>query len=632
MTRPDFSKYKLISFDVFDTLVSRLLARPRDVFKLVELRAGRTGIDVPGFADARVVSERAARARDGGEVTLAEIYEELGKALGPDTDTDTLMRMELDAERDVCVANPRGRALWDAALGSGVPVVITSDMYLPSAFVEELLQSSGYEGWARCFVSCECGATKATGALYSVVAGAMGVKPLAILHIGDNPKSDILRARRAGLAAYKVEAIHPEAHSLAESFVLGAQFARDRDRDASGAIDLASFGYRCLGPVLVGFCMWLAGRLRKNDVEKVFYLARDGLIVQRAMETLGFHELAGTYLYASRRALQVPSFALLDSFAEIVDSMFLPRVVTLCKVFEKAGLAGDVAAEVMRRVGINPNIEKASASLPQDADASKAYDALAPMIKDNSGRELELLEGYLKQEGFSGKVAIVDIGWFGNMQVALERVCADIGIRADIHGYYVGLSPKGSHQKSHRMAGYLFDAMHGRELFEQERCYNLIFETLFSALHGTARGYRKNGNRIEPILADYDGIEAEVGHEAETARQGALDFTADWARVIGGTGLQISPELALRALNQVGVHPNDAEAEYFGDWGMEADGGIIYAAKPASTGHYVTHPKELASDFAHASWKVGFLKRLFKVPLPYGRMWMWIHTAYKMRH
>ena len=39
-----------------------------------------------------------------------------------------------------------------------------------------------------------------------------------------------------------------------------------------------------------------------------------------------------------------------------------------------------------------------------------------------------LLVQYLKQLDFSGKVAVVDIGWFGHMQGALEKIVKEAHI------------------------------------------------------------------------------------------------------------------------------------------------------------------------------------------------------------
>lgn len=615
MRKPRFSKYKVVSFDIFDTLVSRLVCNPHDVFKLVEARSG-----MAGFAAARAAAERSARTKGKPEVTFEEIYAELQAPFSQKGALEALMACELEVEMDVCVANTAGRRLYEDARESGARVVITSDMYLPESFLKRVLLACGYSGWDRLFVSCEHNATKATGALYDVVLEEMGVGAANTLHVGDNPKSDILRARMRGLSALRMRPPRLRAESLTESFVLAAQSARSGTPVGSEPY-IEDFGYRCLGPLLVGFCEWLAAELSNEGIDKVFYLARDGLVIQRTMAALGVRELAGTYLYASRRALQVPSIALLESFEAIVHSMFLPKSVSLRKLFRKMGLDEDAVARRLVEERIDPDCQRSSQGLVCDGEALRAYRILESDIKRNAAEELDLLVSYLKQNDFTGKVAIVDIGWFGNMQLALERVCSCTEIDAEIHGYYVGLAPEGRNQLSHNMKGYLFDASHGKSNFEREHFYNLIFETLFSATHGTTRGYRREASgNVVPALAEYSGCEEAIGRRAERAREGALQFAGDWRRVVGTAGSGIDPELAQRAMSKVGVEPTLDESRCFGKWAMESDGELAYAANPQKTIHYLAHPAQLARDYALASWKVGFLKQLLKAPLPYGRV------------
>lgn len=622
MRGPQFSDFRVVSFDVFDTLVSRLVCSPIDVFALVEARTG-----MKGFEETRVLAERTARAKRKSEITLDDIYAELDNYFPQRGALALLKSCELQVEKDVCVANAVGKRLYEEAVASGARIVITSDMYLPAGFLEDILRECGYVGWELLFVSCERAATKASGALYDAVVQEIGVKPSEILHVGDNMKSDILRARMRGLATFRVHPDKSHSSNISESFVIGARGAR-KGVEVGDVSYVGDFGYRCLGPVLVGFCGWLKNELEMQGIEKVFYLARDGLIIQRAMTLLGEGSLSGTYLYASRRALQVPSIALLGSFRGIVDSMFLPRTISLRKLFRKMGLDEQEAAQRMVEAGIDPDVRRETSGIAEDADSLKAYGIFSQSIERNAEEELEMLTEYLRQNGFEGKVAIVDIGWFGNMQLALERICNEAGIGAEIYGYYVGLSPDGENQLTHRMKGYLFDATHDRDLFEKERCYNLIFETLFSAPHGTTRRFRKDDQGVViPVLASYSGVEAEIGAVAQRARDGAIELARDCRRVLGDIPPAVQPRLALRELNKVGVTPSLAEANFFGSWGMEADGETVCAAEPKGLNYYATHVRQLVRDFTIAPWKVGFLKLLFKVPFPYGPAWIGVHSA-----
>ena len=63
--------YKIVSFDIFDTLLKRNVGRPSDVFSVMEY----ANSDLMGFKNARIFAEQEARKESQyEEVTLNEIY------------------------------------------------------------------------------------------------------------------------------------------------------------------------------------------------------------------------------------------------------------------------------------------------------------------------------------------------------------------------------------------------------------------------------------------------------------------------------------------------------------------------------------------------------------------------------
>ena len=70
---------------------------------------------------------------------------------------------------------------------------------------------------------------------------------------------------------------------------------------------VSSVGYEVLGPMLWGFTHWQHEELESMHIEKVFFLSREGALLQRAYQTLFPNSnVKQTYLYVSRQALQVP--------------------------------------------------------------------------------------------------------------------------------------------------------------------------------------------------------------------------------------------------------------------------------------------------------------------------------------
>ena len=174
-------EYDLISFDIFDTLILRSVDKPTDVFIRIEEEVG-----VKGFAKARIQAERKARIvhRGNEDITLDQIYEEIDDSFSMYKST------ELNAEEKYTYANEYIKQLYDYAHLIGKKTVICSDMYLPELFLAELLQSKGFEGGDKVFVSSEFLRSKATGRLFRFLSSDTGIVAKNILHIGDNIKSD----------------------------------------------------------------------------------------------------------------------------------------------------------------------------------------------------------------------------------------------------------------------------------------------------------------------------------------------------------------------------------------------------------------------------------------------------------
>ena len=186
------ARFQAVSFDVFDTLLLRQVERPQEAFALVGAKLG-----YPDFQRLRVEAE--CRARDkkrrragSGEVTLSEIWQELEAATAIPAGEG--MAAELAVERALCRGNPYFLPVVEALRQLGKPLGLLSDMYLPGAFVQQLVEEAGFGPFACCLVSGEEGVSKGEGGLYQRWKGRFPPDaPLA--HVGDNPHADGEMAR-----------------------------------------------------------------------------------------------------------------------------------------------------------------------------------------------------------------------------------------------------------------------------------------------------------------------------------------------------------------------------------------------------------------------------------------------------
>lgn len=182
--------------------------------------------------------------------------------------------IEQQVERENLFANPAIRDLIRRKRQEGWQIAFISDMYLSSAFLTEILQREGcYEPGDKVYVSCEHNARKDTGTLYDLVRQEL--QPDTWEHYGDNKQSDVRMAEQKGIVAHHVE---------------------------MACRDLAA---RFVAPAYVPYVLWLLSEARKQQIERLYFISRDGYILQQIAEALPHEGIELHYFFASRKALQL---------------------------------------------------------------------------------------------------------------------------------------------------------------------------------------------------------------------------------------------------------------------------------------------------------------------------------------
>ena len=187
------SDAEVVSFDVFDTLIFRKVGKPEKVFD----RIASEDID---FNHKRMEAERQARDRSGAEdIKLDDIYKILGESYGTEQ-AEELKQKEIAVETETAYANPEALRFYRYLQEMGKRIVITSDMYLPTGVIAEILNNAGYTGYERLYVSGDQGLSKRSGNLYRRLIEECGTDN--ILHIGDHPIADSYMAKKAGIKSF----------------------------------------------------------------------------------------------------------------------------------------------------------------------------------------------------------------------------------------------------------------------------------------------------------------------------------------------------------------------------------------------------------------------------------------------
>ena len=579
---------RIISFDVFDTLLVRLQARPGDLFLQLGAELAAGGITLPfrdTFALQRQQAELTARrTAPGGEVTLDEIYTALAVALGWDEATRARARQrELDLEERSLKAVPPMLTRVNDARAEADAVWFLSDMYLPAAFIERVLRREGFfRDGDKLFVSGEWRASKARGDLFTKAREQAPQPITSWRHIGDNPHADELIPCAQGISAelwrdaalnrYEVLARGKGETELWRSLLVGAM---RRARLANPETDPArrviwDTGCDIVGPMLFGFVHWCLEQARERGLRRLYFVARDGQLLHRIAQRLapawGF-EIECRYLHGSRQAWHP---AALRSLWESDREWILRRTsgLNVRQALERLGLAPEQMADALGSAGFSP----AAWDAPLTPDATEGLwsflrlpDALAVITTEASQRRALALR-YLGQEVLGAGVpwAMVDIGWHGHLQRSLGRLLAPDDTEQPLTGFYFGLLPGAPAAAGQTLLGYwnqLPARGHG-----VARLNHALLELFLSADHGSVLGYREDAGRAVPCWREERNKRA-LAWGLATLQTAVLKFTECWLDV--GERRAVEPRDWLAVTREVYLEfyrrPTCAEAVTWGN-------------------------------------------------------------------
>lgn len=589
------SKVDYVSFDIFDTALTRQLNSPIDAFAAVEERLLKAyGSSMKGFALAREKAEQLAREakwrkyRDE-EITFEDIYDHLFLSFPNFKNVDFVKKLEKFVEESILLAVPDILELTHKLRDIGKPFFFVSDMYHSSEFLGKILENNGYKGWENIFVSSEIGYTKSSGNIWKSV---FQVHQGRILHIGDDLHSDVKTPREYNILtlAYRRVVSDRRVGARLDPHVLPfSKLKRYLDlQDAAHDTSLDQrrsenfwyrFGQVMGGIVLSSFVRWLAERVQVNKIETLYFCARDGYLMQKAWEASGLSERIAIdyrYFYTSRSVLNMSS-GLLSSSEKKLDNHFLNFLmahdgkITIHEILTRSGLINldNILSKIEVEVGDINKIFKYD-----------DYELICKIIQDNSdvvypilrkfwSENLDNLFNYLYQEKLFdiSKKAMVDMGWQGTLQRSLNYLISCKGIDSKISGFYYGLwnEAKGNDY----LSGIMESCFTSRFLPLHDQCEIwqavALLEQLHSSPDGTTKGYIKcSDGSYAPVFNNNITENEQYNNKTKFFQDGALDIVTKVFNNDENIPIKLSdltPQSALAAIGSYILSPTPNELE-----------------------------------------------------------------------
>lgn len=635
----------IVSFDIFDTALVRLVDHPADVFLHLESMPAFAGLSFQRpVSKLRVEAERTARQLVLGilgsmEVNLLEIYQVFCDQSGLSRDfAPAFMAAEEEVELRLCTALPAIQQIYMAAAAAGKRVIFVSDIYHTQDFILRLLQKIGYPAAATdVFLSSSARKAKQSGDLFPDVLAALGVPARSILHFGDHPISDFERAHDVGIrpilhshkasaelqrlvctsnnSVQRGEDTRLAHHSHLRGMVRLTPHAAER-RGRAGDF-WWSLGYSAAGPLSVGFCQWLQQALQAEAIEHAYFMLRDGHLFFEIYQLLFADQPAAcsaSTLESSRRAMLVPVI-------EAAPSLAIPSLM--------AGIGPRPLREYLDRLGIDARAFKAEAlaagfeSLDQAVDgrieATKLLNFLVQKpvliaLLDRCKVERQTLSTYLEEEQVTrhSHVAVVDLGWSGTIQKSLHVLLAKIAPATRLTGYYLATFPEAAHTiiPGLQVRSWLAHRGEPVHIHQQIDSFLNLFEMIYTSAGQSLLHFAKaepgSTSAVIPVRQASDKSEEQIS-SLHAIHAGALAFAEDFKRLHASgeqpiLSAQVSSEEIFRIINR----PTAEEALCLSR--------LVHCDNLGSTSTHIAadlrptdDPAQLLEDYEQAAWKSGML-------------------------
>ncbi len=562
-------KEAFISFDMFDTLVTRPFYQPADLLSLLDgCYTERTG-SFAKFSALRISAERMARETHAirhpleQDITIEEIYTCLEKTCGIEPGLcREMMACEQALEVQYSLPRQAGKSLYEMAKACGKRILITTDMYLDRETIQSILEKNGFDGYEQIFISSEDRKLKYTGDLFRVVLDRCGITADNLLHFGDTWTSDIEGSKLLGIRSFflpksreffenGIQDYPTNRCAVLDTCTAGPLLDTGKLRDNLGYRTMLGFaaryyfdipyrpfcrgsdlggdpgfiGYYTLGMHMLGLCKWLDQQMADRPDATLYFLSRDGYLPMKAYDLyckrLGKKSKIG-YLQTSRKALlpMICKDALSFYQLPVEYRAHSPRSILKLLKFASRPVSQEETTRLLAKAGLRPE-EKLRTE-------KEFFAVIHCFLEYLYSREIHEAAKDAVRRYFSrvrpGDVAF-DMGYSGRIQAAISQACGfgmDVLFIHEDYRQSTRLKASGDFRIS---AFYDF----------VPTVTGLFREHLFSDWQGSCIGYTQRENGVMPVLEDWEKCCSDafvVGKLQESALQFMEDFLGWFAPVL----------------------------------------------------------------------------------------------------
>ena len=537
---------EVISFDVFDTLLTRTTAVPKGIFVLMqeELKNDVSFSKVDkyvreNFYIIRVESEAFLRKHYAfhgiNEITLDEIYDYIQKNYALSDDEKFLLKnFEISTERKNLIGIPENIERVKSAISSGYRVILISDIYHSSEILRQFLTDKN-EIFKNIpiYVSSECRCMKGSGDLFKYVQEKEHIEVKKWIHIGDNLNSDIKAANRIGIKSEKYNYVNLKEYEKRllgrypeDVYVQLAVGTAKNIRNFYKRNEKFNLGVSMGGVILYPYVNWVIEQSIKRGINRLYFVMRDGYVLKQMCDVLikekGL-DIKTKLLYGSREAWRAPSITYENPdisfmFASAREINTIDRIAARFHV-DKGELIKLIPQKFKDYT--RPYNREELTELSGILSANSKF--LDLVIKSNSEQRNYLIQ-YIKQEIdlSDNKLALVDLAASGRTQnclVNLIKTFSDVKITS----FYSQFNPLKVLSPNFEMVSFYSSPKIRSQM-----------ELFCRSLCGATVSYNRTNGKIVPVMEDLEGKALEE-YEYDSVLEGEILFCQTFYKILSNT-------------------------------------------------------------------------------------------------
>lgn len=569
----------MVSFDIFDTLVTRTTANPWGIFAIMQQVLNRdesyryiSDHIRANFYTLRIHAEELARynnmAKGIEEVTLKEIYKALAMSGGLTAEaTESLLLLECKTEQENILPINKNIELLKENIKSEERVVLISDMYLPLNVITGILESIDEVFKSiTVYVSSELKARKTSGEIYKKVKEIENIEYSQWTHYGNDLQQDVIKAEMFGIRAIHLkwqeltcyEKKFSEILSGNVSFQLMAGLARYARDKAENKVPYQTGASIC-GPILYEYAGWIIRESVRKGIKRLYFIARDGFLVKVAADKIikaGRMDIETKYIYGSRKAWRMCSLTFEDfNLVQMLRWSYVHKIHTSGDLADVLEMDYKKLLPFLPYACRNERTELSQQALHILVQRLEQNLEFRGVFLRNQEEKRKLTGKYIQQEVdiSDENFAFVDVSGGGLTQGCLKKIMSDF-YEKPIQTFFFKLD------RVNLVKDCIFYVF-----FPSAIKNNLVIEMICRAPHGQTLGYKVEKGRVIPV---FDYFENEKLVELGFAQmQLGMEKYIEYMLMAGSYGdLQDSVGIVEKYLMYVAEAPDKDVLEYFASY------------------------------------------------------------------